>query len=78
MFREGLAAILSSREGVEVVGQSGTVGEAVAVVGRLEPDVVITQLEMRLEEAEEILSRPRSASPGSRIVCSPCSTTSTT
>ena len=68
MFREGLAAILSSREGVEVVGQSGTGGEAVAVVGRLEPDVVITQLEMRLEEAEEILSRLRSASPGSRIV----------
>ena len=38
------------------------------MVGRLEPDVVITQLEMRLEEAEEILSRLRWASPGSRIV----------
>ena len=68
MFREGMAAILSSREGIEVVGQTGTGEEAVAMVGRLEPDVVITQLEMRLEEAREILSRLRSASPGSRIV----------
>lgn len=68
MFREGLAAILHSHEGVEVVGQSGTGEDAVAMVGCLEPDVVITQLEMRLEEAKEILSRLRSASPGAKIV----------
>ncbi len=68
MFREGLAAILHSHEGVEVVGQSGTGEDAVAMVGRLKPDVVITQLEMRLEEAKEILSRLRSASPGAKIV----------
>ncbi len=51
-----------------MVGQSGTGEDAVAMVGRLEPDVVITQLEMRLEEAKEILSRLRSASPGAKIV----------
>ena len=68
MFREGLAAILSSRDGIEVVGQTGTGPEAAAEVERSKPDVVITQLEMRLKEAEEVLSGLRSASPGSRIV----------
>ena len=68
MFREGLAAILSSRGGVEVVGQTGAGPDAVAMVGRLKPDVVITQLEMRLRDAEEILFGLRRASPGSRIV----------
>jgi DNA-binding NarL/FixJ family response regulator len=69
MFREGLAAILASRgEGIEVVGQSSTGEEAIALVRRLEPDVVITQLEKRLEETERDLSEMREASPGSRIV----------
>jgi DNA-binding NarL/FixJ family response regulator len=68
MFREGLIAILKSREGMEVVGQSDTGEEAVAVIARTRPDVVITQLEMRLETATEILSKIRAASPNSRIV----------
>ena len=68
MFREGLAAILATREGIEVVGQTGTGEEAVAAIGRTRPDVVIMQLEMHLKEAEEALSRTLSASPDSKIV----------
>ena len=68
MFREGLIAILESCEGMEVVGQSDTGEEAVAMIGQTEPDVVITQLEMRLETATDILSKIRAASPDSRIV----------
>ena len=68
MFREGLAAILSSRDGVEVVGQSDTGEAAAALVGETKPDVVVTQLDMQLKTAEEILAGIRSASPDSKIV----------
>src|SRR5829696_9264674 len=68
MFREGLAALLSSEGGVEVVGTSPTGGEAAALVQRTKPDVVITQLDMQLKTAEEILGAIRSASPSSKIV----------
>jgi DNA-binding NarL/FixJ family response regulator len=67
-FREGLEAILSSREDIEVVGRSSTGEEAAAQVGVTKPDLVITQLDMQLKTAEEILERVRSASPDSRIV----------
>ena len=68
MFREGLEAILSSREGVEVVGTSSTGPEAAEMVRRTKPDVIVTQLDMQPKGAEEIISGLREASPGSRIV----------
>lgn len=68
MFRDGLAAILSSQDGVEIVGQSSTGEEAAALVGETKPDLVITQLDTRLKMAEEVISGIRSASPDSRIV----------
>ncbi len=69
MFREGLEAILVSRGGIEVVGQSSTGGEdAVAIVGQNKPDVVITQIDTDLNTAKAVLQGLRSASPDSRIV----------
>jgi DNA-binding NarL/FixJ family response regulator len=68
MFRQGLEAILASREGVEVVGSTSTGPEAATQVSTTQPDVVITELDMQLKTAEEVLSGIRGASPGSRIV----------
>jgi DNA-binding NarL/FixJ family response regulator len=69
MFREGLASILTSRaEGIEVVGQTSTGEEAIALIEQNKPDVVITQVDMQLKEAKEILSQVRAASPDSRVV----------
>ena len=68
MFREGLEGILSSREGIEVVGRTGTGPEAFEQIRRTKPDVVVTQLDMQLKTAEEILAGIREASPGSKIV----------
>jgi DNA-binding NarL/FixJ family response regulator len=53
---------------LEVVGASSTGEEAAALVGETQPEVVITQLDMQLKEAEEILGAIRSASPSSKIV----------
>jgi DNA-binding NarL/FixJ family response regulator len=68
MFRQGLSAILSSEDGLEIVGQTSTGEEAAALIGETKPDVVITQLDMQLKTAEEILDGIRSASPSSKIV----------
>lgn len=68
MFREGLAAILSSCEGMEVVGGTSTGPEAAEQVRRTRPDVIVTQLDMQLKTAREIVSGLREASPRSRIV----------
>ena len=55
MFREGLESILSTREDIEVVGASSTGEEAAAQVGKTKPDLIITQLDMQIKTAEEIL-----------------------
>ena len=68
MFREGLEALLSSREGIEVVGRSSTGGEAAAQVAQTKPELVITQLDMQIKTAHEILEGIREASPDSKIV----------
>jgi DNA-binding NarL/FixJ family response regulator len=68
MFREGLLGILSSREGIEVVSDSPTGEEAFALLRDKGPDVVLTQIDMDLKAAKEILAQVRDASPDSRIV----------
>jgi DNA-binding NarL/FixJ family response regulator len=69
MFREGLLSILSSRGGdIEVLGHSPTGEEAFALLRENSPDVVITQIDMDLHVAKEVLRRIREASPDSRIL----------
>src|SRR5215216_7597622 len=68
VFREGLEAILASRQDIEVVGRSSTGQEAADLIGKTKPDLVITQLDMQLKTAEEILSVIAEASPDSKIV----------
>src|SRR5918997_1929616 len=70
MFREGLESILTSHgDDIEVVGRSSTGGEdALALIEENKPDVVITQIDVNLKRAQEVLSKIPSASPESRIV----------
>ena len=46
MFRSGVRAELATDSGVEIVGEAGGVGEAVAVIGRAKPDVVLLDVHM--------------------------------
>jgi two-component system nitrate/nitrite response regulator NarL len=68
MFREGLLSILSSHEGIQVVGHSATGEEAFTLLQQNSPDVVITQIDIELHTAKEVIRRIREASPHSRIV----------
>jgi len=59
MFREGLAGMLASSyaEEVEVVGKTDTGEEAIALAQKESPDVVIMQVDEKLEKAKETLSQ---------------------
>jgi DNA-binding NarL/FixJ family response regulator len=46
VVRAGLRALLSSAEGIEVVGEAGSGEEALAVAARLRPDVVLMDLQL--------------------------------
>ena len=46
MFRSGVRAELATDSGVEIVGEAGGVGEAVVVIGRTKPDVVLLDVHM--------------------------------
>lgn len=68
VVRRGLADVLAERRDFAVVGEAGTVLEAIAVAGRVEPDVII--MDLRLPDGSGIGSRRacqrrRSTSPGS-------------
>jgi DNA-binding NarL/FixJ family response regulator len=69
MFREGLVSILASRgSDIEVVGHCSTGEEAFTLLREESPDVVITQIDVDLHTAKEVLRGIQEASPGSRIV----------
>ncbi|MCC8336809.1 response regulator transcription factor [Streptomyces sp. R1] len=46
VVRAGLLALLDSAPGIEVVGEAGTGEEALALAARLEPDVVLMDLQL--------------------------------
>ena len=59
MFRQGLAGILASYGGMEVVGEVPNDVAALELVRELEPDVVVMQVQMPFERAKETLRRMR-------------------
>src|SRR5829696_371699 len=59
MFRQGLAGILASYGGVEVLREVSNDSEALRLVGELKPDVVIMQVQMPFQRAKESLGRMR-------------------
>src|SRR5215204_620014 len=60
MFREGLAGILASYGGMEVVAEVPNDAEALKLSRELSPDVVIMQVQMPFERAIETLKAMRS------------------
>jgi DNA-binding NarL/FixJ family response regulator len=68
MFREGFAGILASYGGMEVVGSTPNGEEAVTLVERTRPDVVLMQVQSPFERAKDFLARMRAVSPPPKVV----------
>jgi DNA-binding NarL/FixJ family response regulator len=68
MFREGLAGLLTTYGGLQVVGETTNDEGAVALARELKPDVVIMQVQMPFERAREALDRMREVSSPPKVV----------
>lgn len=68
MFRQGVREMLGTAEDLEVAGEAADGEEAVAVVERAKPDVVLLDVEMPVLGAEEAMLRMLEVSPPPRVV----------
>ncbi len=68
MFREGLAGLLASYGGMEIVGSVVNDEEAVTLAEEKKPDVVIMQVQIPFDKAKSTLTRMRAVSPPPKVV----------
>jgi DNA-binding NarL/FixJ family response regulator len=68
LFREGLAGILASYGGMEVIAEVPNDAEALRLIGELSPDVVIMQVQMPFERAKETLQAMRAFPDPPKVV----------
>lgn len=65
LVREGLQSLLSQYEDIKVVGEAGTVAEALSVVADTAPDLVLLDLRLGEEEGVDVARQLRS--DGSKV-----------
>jgi DNA-binding NarL/FixJ family response regulator len=68
MFREGLAAILASHGGLEIVAEAPNDEDALRLARELSPDVVIMQVQMPFQRAVATLEAMRSFPDPPKVV----------
>src|ERR687889_214093 len=68
MFRQGLAGILASYGGMEVIAEIPNDGETLELARELSPDVVIMQVQMPFERAKQTLRAMRTFSDPPKVV----------
>jgi DNA-binding NarL/FixJ family response regulator len=68
MLREGLVAVLSTQPDFDVVGEASDGSEVVRLAERLEPDVILLDLEMPRADGVEALEMLREAGSEARAI----------
>lgn len=68
MFREGLAGLLASYGGLEVVAEVPNDGQAMDLARQHKPDVVIMQVQMPFERSQKALAQMRRITPRPKVV----------
>ena len=68
VVREGLRSLLNRREGINVVGEAGTVGTAVEEAARLRPDVVIMDVRLPDGSGVEACREIRQENPDAKVI----------
>jgi DNA-binding NarL/FixJ family response regulator len=68
VVRQGLVAVLGDEADFEVVGSAGSAEEALALVERLRPDVLLLDLELPGLDGVEAIPRVAELSPDTRVL----------
>jgi DNA-binding NarL/FixJ family response regulator len=68
VVRQGLVALIARRPEFEVVGQAGTMAEAVSQAARFEPDLVVMDVRLPDGSGIEACRDIRAARPATRVV----------
>ncbi|MDZ4829287.1 MAG: response regulator transcription factor [Phycisphaerae bacterium] len=68
MVRKGLRMLLEATPDIQVVGEAGTVQEAIELAARLAPKVITLDLSMPGQSGVASVQRLRAAAPSARIV----------
>ncbi|EIC20824.1 response regulator [Thiorhodovibrio frisius] len=71
LVREGLKAVLAREQGLIVVGEAGNVGEAMALIQALAPDMAIIDLALADGDGLDLIKRLKAHCPNLKmLVCS--------
>ncbi|MBA2287582.1 MAG: response regulator transcription factor [Ktedonobacteraceae bacterium] len=68
IVREGLASMLGTQPDLHVVGEAGTGAEAISLAVRLQPDIILLDLEMPDLDGVSVLERIHGEHPHIRVI----------
>jgi len=68
VVREGLRALLSRREGFDIVSQAGTVAESISEAKRTKPDVIVMDVRLPDGSGIEACREIREAMPETKVI----------
>ncbi|MEV7097554.1 response regulator transcription factor [Amycolatopsis sp. NPDC051045] len=68
LFREALATLLATHDGIDVTGEAGNGAEALSQAASLAPDVVLMDLRMPVLDGVAATRRLRAEHPGIRVI----------
>lgn len=68
MFREGLRALISGEQDMEVVGEAANGSEAIEIARKLAPDVVVMDMKMPVMNGIEATRHLVKELPGMRVL----------
>ncbi|WP_294255780.1 response regulator transcription factor [uncultured Sphingomonas sp.] len=68
LLREGVRAVVSTQDDMEIAGEASGGAEAIEAYARLQPDLVLMDLQMADMSGLDAITAIRAASPGARII----------
>lgn len=68
LLREGVRAVVSTQTDMEIAGEASSGAEAIEAYARLQPDLVLMDLQMADMSGLEAITAIRTASPDARII----------